>query len=97
VRTALSPPAAAPQPSGMQPAAAPGSTGIMVQVAAISRVDDARVLADALQKRGYAVVARREPTDSLIHILLGPFATRADAEAMIQKLVGDGYSGTIVP
>lgn len=77
----------------MQPAAAP--SGIMVQIAAVSNPADANVLIGALQKRGYTVAARRQSTDTLIHVQVGPFPTRADAIAMRQKLLGDGYNAIL--
>ena len=83
-------------PTQVQPALPPGS-GVMVQVAAVSRVDDANVLMGALRKRGYAVTVRREPDDSLIHVQIGPFASRADANAMSQRLLGDGYNAVVLP
>ena len=80
-----------------QPAATPASvpTGIMVQIAAVSNPADADVLIGALQKHGYTVAARRQPSDTLIHVQIGPFPTRADAVAMRQKLLGDGYNAII--
>ncbi|HEX4322553.1 MAG TPA: SPOR domain-containing protein [Acidobacteriaceae bacterium] len=66
--------------------------GIMVQIAAISNPADANVLLGALQKRGYSVTARHLPGDSLIHVQAGPFSSRAEANAMKQKLLGDGYN-----
>ncbi len=84
-----------------QPALAPANvpsgiaTGIMVQIAAVSNPADADVLIGALQKHGYTVAARRQPSDTLIHVQIGPFPTRADAVAMRQKLLGDGYNAII--
>jgi len=74
--------------------AAPGS-GVMVQIAAVSNPADADVLIGALQKRGYTVAARRQPGDALIHVQVGPFSSRADAVAMRQKLLGDGYNAIL--
>jgi cell division septation protein DedD len=79
----------------VQPAAAQPE-GLVVQVAAVSRVEDANVLMTALRKRGYAAVARRGTSDSLIHIQVGPFANRADADAVSQRLLGDGYNATLL-
>lgn len=91
--------AATVQPATLsaQPAATPAGipTGIMVQVAAVSNPADADVLIGALQKRGYSVAARRQPNDTLIHVQIGPFPTRADAIAMRQKLLGDGYNAIV--
>jgi len=69
--------------------------GWMVQIAAVSHSEDAEVLVNALRKRGYAVVARREVNDNLIHVQTGPFATRNDANAMRQKLLNDGYNADV--
>jgi DedD protein len=94
--------------NGVQPAGAPvqnypvqpamtSATGTMVQIAAVSHIEDANVLMGALRKRGYAVVARRDFGDNLIHVQLGPFANRAAAVAMSQKLLGDGYNAQVLP
>lgn len=80
----------------VQPAFAQGA-GIMVQIAAVSHVEDANVLMSALRKRGYAVVARREAADSLIHVQIGPFSNRTDANAMGQRLLSDGYNAVVMP
>jgi DedD protein len=80
----------------VQPALAPGS-GVMVQVAAVSHIEDANVLMNALRKRGYAVVARRQPADDLVHVQIGPFANRGDADAMSHKLLSDGYNAVVMP
>jgi DedD protein len=80
----------------VQPALTHGA-GIMVQIAAVSHIEDASVLMGALRKRGYAVVARRDFSDNLIHVQLGPFANRSDAVAMSQKLLGDGYNAQVLP
>jgi DedD protein len=67
----------------------------MVQIAAVSNPADADVLINALHKRGYSVNARHEPADALIHVQIGPFSSRADAVAMRQKLLGDGYNAIL--
>jgi DedD protein len=79
------------QSSGIQ------SSGIMVQIAAVSRSEDADVLVGALRKRGYTVAYRHDPTDGLLHVQIGPFANRNDAFAMRQKLLNDGYNAIVLP
>ena len=69
--------------------------GWMVQIAAVSRTEDADVLVNALKKRGYTVSARHEIGDNLIHVQTGPFVNRNDANAMRQKLLNDGYNAII--
>jgi cell division septation protein DedD len=80
----------------VQPALGQGA-GLMVQVAAVSRADDANVLMGALRKHGYVVTLRRELGDNFIHVQIGPFANRTDANAMSQKLLGDGYNAVVIP
>jgi len=99
-RTALNPQAAAqtvPAAAVVQPALAASPSGIMVQIAAVSHEEDANVLVGALRKRGYAVSSRRDPTDGLLHVQVGPFANRTDAYAMRQKLLNDGYNAIVQP
>jgi len=67
----------------------------MVQIAAVTHQEDANILVSALRKRGYAVVVRSEPNDSLLHVQLGPFASRDEARAMRAKLLGDGYNAIL--
>jgi cell division septation protein DedD len=81
----LPPAGATPSPSGKP----------MVQIAAVGRPEDAYVLVSALRQRGYSVVMRNEPQDKLIHIQVGPFADLAQAAAMRQKLLSDGYNAII--
>ncbi len=100
VRPALPPQANVPQSGNsgvqVQPALSQAAA-LMVQVAAVSHTEDARVLVNALRKRGYAVTTRREPSDGLIHVQIGPFADHHQANAMCQKLLNDGYNAIIQP
>jgi hypothetical protein len=93
---ATGPETAADARSGVQPGLTQAG-GIMVQIAAVSHPEDADVLVGALRKRGYAVSARRDPADGLLHVQVGPFANRDDAVAMRQKLLNDGYNAIVQP
>jgi DedD protein len=73
----------------------PQNQALMVQIAAVSHPEDADVLVGALRKRGYAVTARRDPMDGLLHVQIGPFANRSEAFAMRQKLLNDGYNAIV--
>jgi cell division septation protein DedD len=99
VRPAL-PTAANPSPSApvyrSELAAVPAGA-LMVQVAAVSHPEDADVLASALRRRGYAVTAGRDLTDGLIHVRIGPFSNRNDANHWRQKLLNDGYNAILQP
>jgi DedD protein len=79
--------------SSNPPVAAIFGSGYFVQVAAVSKQDDAEALVDALKKKQYpAFVADNSATDKLFRVQLGPFAEIKDAEAMRSRLVNDGYS-----
>ena len=67
----------------------------MVQIAAVSNPEDASVLMSALRQRNYPVSVRRDPGDNLLHVRIGPFATRAIAEQWRSKLLSDGYNAIV--
>jgi DedD protein len=71
---------------------APALNGYYVQVAAVSKQEDAEALVDALKKKQYAAFAGNAPTDKLFHIQVGPYPDIKDAESIRAKLVGDGYN-----
>jgi DedD protein len=77
------------------PVTVPGLGIAIVQVAAVSHQEDADVLASALKKHGYAVTVRQEPQDKLLHVQVGPFPSKKDAEAMRQRLLADGYNAIV--
>ena len=87
----------APTGGAVVQAALGQGTPWMVQIAAVSHQEDADVLVGALQKRGYVVSARRDPADDLVKVQVGPFPTHADAAAMRQRLLNDGYNAIIEP
>ncbi len=78
----------APDPATTLPASA-----YFVQVAAVSKQEDADALVDALKKKNYpAFVAANASTDKLFRIQVGPFPDIQEAEAMRTRLIGDGYN-----
>jgi DedD protein len=74
------------------PTAQPSSNSYFVQVAAVSKAEDAAALVDALKKKQYPAFSTNTPTDKLIHVQVGPYADIKDAELMRGKLVSDGYN-----
>lgn len=74
------------------PAAAPPVNGYYVQVAAVSKPEDAEALVDALKKKQYPAFSTSTPSDKLIHVQVGPYVDIKDAELMRGKLVSDGYN-----
>ena len=64
-----------------------------VQVAAVSKQEDAEALVDALKKKQYpAFVASSSSVDKLFRVQVGPFADVKDAEGMRSRLINDGYN-----
>jgi DedD protein len=70
-------------------------TGFMVQVAAVSKQEDADALVKALRKKEYPVFVVSLPNSNLFHVQVGPFAQQKDAEAMRTKLASDGYNAIL--
>jgi DedD protein len=91
-----------PAPDATSPAIVPAAipadpavmplNGYFVQVAAVSKPEDADALVDALKKKQYPAFSTSIPTDKLIHVQVGPYADVKDAESMRAKLVNDGYN-----
>ena len=81
--------------SHTSPVTGPGT--IVVQIAAVSREDDAVALAGALRKKNYNVFVVNNPVtnDKFYHVQVGPFSTVAEAEAMKAQLVAEGYNPII--
>ena len=75
------------------PMAALPTSSYFVQVAAVSKEDDAEALVDALKKKQYpAFVAATSTLDKLFRVQVGPFGEIKDAEAMRARLINDGYN-----
>lgn len=89
--TAASDTAPAPIPAATDPAAPP-LNAYYVQVAAVTKPEDAESLVDALKKKQYPAFSTTTPNDKLIHVQIGPYTDVKEAEAMRARLVGDGYN-----
>ncbi len=75
------------------PMTATAGPGYFVQVAAVSKQDDAQALVDALKKKQYAAfTSTTSSVDKFFHVQVGPFRDIKDAEATKAKLIGDGYN-----
>ncbi len=94
--TANNAPDAAPAPAesklALDPVALPASNGYFVQVAAVSKQEDAQALVDALKKKQYPAFTASGSADKLFHVQVGPFSDIKDAEGTRAKLVSDGYN-----
>jgi DedD protein len=69
--------------------------GYVVQVAAVTKKEDADALQQALQHKQYPVVVSSGAVDKLFHVQIGPFADVKDAETMKTRLAADGYNAIV--
>jgi DedD protein len=87
-QTQPSPTANPPDPMAVLPA-----VDYFVQVAAVTKQEDADSLVDALKKKQYpAFVATNSTADKYFRVQVGPFTDIKDAEAMRTRLINDGYN-----
>jgi cell division septation protein DedD len=63
-----------------------------VQVAAVSKQEDAEALVESLKGHQYQAIISSQPSDKLFHVQVGPFTDIKEAESMRSKLVSDGYN-----
>jgi DedD protein len=69
------------------------TSAYFVQVAAVTKQEDADALVDALKKKDYpAFVAPQTKMDNFFHVQVGPYSDAKDAEATRTRLIADGYS-----
>ncbi len=70
---------------------APGS--YFVQVAAVTRQEDADALVEALKKKQYpAFTVNNTSVDKFYRVQVGPYADFKEADAMRARLISDGYN-----
>ena len=80
-----------------QPQAAPAiptqpGQAYYVQVAAVSKQEDADALVESLKGRQYPAFIANQAADKLFRVQVGPFTDIKEAEDMRAKLVSDGYN-----
>ena len=71
------------------------NSSFMVQVAAVSKQEDAEILVTALRKKQYPVFIANSAGDPLFHVQVGPFSEKKDADAMRARRAGDGYNAIV--
>jgi cell division protein FtsN len=71
------------------------ATQVIVQVAALSHASDAQTLVAALRNKGYDVSVHSSGLDNLLHVQIGPFASKKEAEAMQDRLKNDGFNAIL--
>ena len=90
--TSAPPPDQAASSTQAQGALIQPGAGYFVQVAAVSKQEDAEALVDSLKGRQYQAFIADPGADKLFHVQVGPFADVKDAETMRTRLVNDGYN-----
>jgi DedD protein len=75
------------------PGNVPPAGSYYVQVAAVSRQEDAESLVEALKKKQYpAFSANNAAVDKFYRVQVGPYPDQKSAEAMRARLISDGYN-----
>jgi DedD protein len=78
---------------GNSSAAPPPANAYYVQVAAVTRQEDADALVEALKKKQYPAFSNSNPSvDKFIRVQVGPFVDIKDAELTRGHLIADGYN-----
>ena len=65
--------------------------GILVQVSALTRREDAEALVNLLKERNLPVLVTSSSTDPLFHVVVGPYSSELDAEQTRILLEQDGF------
>ncbi len=74
-------------------ATSPPTNSYYVQVAAVTRQEDADALVEALKKKQYPAFSANNPSvDKFFRVQVGPYADIKDAELTRGRLVADGYN-----
>jgi DedD protein len=85
-------PNTAPRPAGPDSATPAPANAYYVQVAAVTRQEDADALVAALKNKQYPAFTTNPSADKFFRVQVGPFADVKDAEATRARLVADGYT-----
>lgn len=82
----------APKPAAPDATTPPPANAYYVQVAAVTRQEDADALVEALKNKQYPAFRTNPSADKFFRVQVGPFAEVKDAEATRGRLVADGYT-----
>lgn len=85
-------PSIAPKTAAPDPTTPPPANAYYVQVAAVTRQEDADALVEALKNKQYPAFRTNPSADKFFRVQVGPFADVKDAEATRGRLVADGYT-----
>ena len=73
------------------PVVAPPPPGILVQVSALTRREDADSLVALLQEKNLPVLVTSGENDALFHVVVGPYKNDSEAQKTKQVLEQDGF------
>ena len=90
------PKAAAPVPARATSSTSALGAGFLVQIAAVSKKEDADLLRETLQKQHYPVIILNPPGDRLYHVQVGPYADQAQADAIRARLHDSGFNNAFL-
>ena len=69
----------------------PAPPGLLVQISALSKREDAEGLVALLKEKNLPVLVTSGENDALYHVVVGPYATDADAQRAKRVLEQDGF------
>ena len=69
----------------------PPPPGLLVQISALSKREDAEGLVALLKEKNLPVLVTSGENDALYHVVVGPYATDADAQRAKRVLEQDGF------
>jgi cell division septation protein DedD len=90
-QTAQPNPPSVPSDAARQSPVVPPPPGILVQVSALTRQQDAETLVQLLKEKKLPVLVTTAPGDSLFHVVVGPYQTDREAQQVKRILEGDGF------
>ena len=69
--------------------------GILVQVSALTRQQDAETLVQLLKEKKLPVLVTTAPNDTLFHVVVGPYPSDSEAQRVKRLLEEDGFQPII--
>jgi len=83
------------EPAKPNAVAPPPPPGILVQVSALTRQEDAQALVQLLKEKKLPVLVTSWSGDTLFHVVVGPYQTEREAQQVKRTLEQDGFQPII--
>ena len=84
-----------PSDSAKPPGVPSPPSGILVQVSALTRQEDAQALVQLLKEKKLPVLVTSGTGDALFHVVVGPYQTEREAQQVKKTLEEDGFQPII--